>query len=102
MAIETADDMLLFFDTDDFGDEVAAVVDGSPFPFNAIFTDANEPSNPGGIKASITSATPRLICRRVDSDHLKRDVHLQVKGKSYLVKNIELRGAVSTVFLKEA
>lgn len=100
MALETAEDMELFFDVDDFGTEVSADIEGIPFSFNAIFTDANEPTSPG-IRASITTATPRLICRRVDADRIKRDQSVTANGKSYLAKSIELRGAVATIYLKD-
>jgi hypothetical protein len=100
MPIETAEDMNIFFDADDFGTEVSAVIEGVPFSFNAIFTDAEDPASPG-IRASITTATPRLICRRVDGTRIKRDQPVTVNSKNYLAKSIESRGAVATIFLKE-
>lgn len=100
MPIETAEDLEIFFDPDDFGTEVTAVSGGQTVIFNAIFTDSNEQPSPGVANISVT--TPRIICRRDEVSDLKKDTPVTVNGKQYLTKNKELRGALATIYLKEA
>ncbi len=100
MAIETADDMNVFFDVDDFGTEVTAVVGGVTLVFDAIFTDAHEAPSPG-IKPTITVTTPRIICRRVDVETVVKDTAIACKGKQYLSKDKQYRGDLATIYLKE-
>ena len=101
MAIETADDLEMFFDTDDFGTEVTAVVDSVPISFNAVFTNAHEAPSPG-IRATISVTTPKIICSRVNAEKLPRDTVVTIKSKNYQSKDKQFRGEIATIFLKEA
>jgi len=101
MPIETADDIELFFDDDDFGTGVSAVVEGLPIAFNAIFTDAHDAPTPG-IRAAISVTTPRIICGRANASKLPRDTEISVKGKAYKTKDAQFRGDIATIYLKEA
>ena len=99
MPIETQDDLELFFDTDDFGSEVTATIDGQSVVFNAIFTDAHEGTSPG-VRPTISVTTPRIICRREDTENLVKDTPILVNGVQYLSKDKQHRGLITTVYLK--
>ena len=63
MPVESADDLLGFFDPDEFGTPLVAVTAGGSVPFDGIYTDSPLNEQPGTV-AAVPVRTPRVITSR--------------------------------------
>lgn len=93
MAIESADDRAVFFDTDDFG--TAATVDGSSVDgiFDHEYVEA----------AGIAGERPVFLCRTSDISAVALDVTVVVNSTNYTLRVIESDGTgLSRLILEEA
>lgn len=100
--IETGDDLLEFFDTDDWG--VTITVPGSPgSTFSAIFDSAHFEIDEGA--SLISTKTPMFSARSADVNSASIEIGdaLIINGTNYAVRDIQEDGTgVSEVYLHEA
>jgi hypothetical protein len=103
MAVEDADDLAIFFDTDDFG-VVATITpnDGSPFSVEGLF---DMPHSTNGIKqangysnqADLSGQKPTFRARTIDLPGVRNGrAALVINGVSYLAHDVKPDGFGST------
>ncbi|MEK9917973.1 MAG: head-tail joining protein [Pelagibacteraceae bacterium] len=102
MAVETADDLAIFFSVDDFG--VAATwtpSGGAATTVNGIFDREYLAADAGGTVA-FAIEQPRLVCRTADVSTAAEGDALVVNSTNYTIKVVEPDGTgVTTLVLEE-
>lgn len=103
MGIETADDLLDFFELDDFAIEATYTpFGGSPTTILGIF-DSPRASRQATEMLEIESPQPRFMCRTVDVPNVAEDDELTISGADYIVRaNVDDGLGITTLILEAA
>lgn len=102
MGVESADDILLFFDVEDFGEQVTYTPDGgSATTIIGIFDDPQASRNASEM-LEVTIPSPRLVCRTADVPNAADGDELTARGVDYIVRVVLTDGTgVTTLILEE-
>lgn len=96
MAVESADDLAVFFDVDDFG--VAATYQGATV--NGIFdNDFIEVETGAGVGVALQQ--PRFVCRSADVLGVVEGHTLTISGNDYTVRIVQADGTGTTTLILE-
>jgi hypothetical protein len=102
MAVETADELAIFFAVDDFG--VAATYTpsgGSPVTVNGIFDNEFFEADAGGTVA-VAIQQPRFQCRTSDVASAAEGDAITINSVSYIIRVVQPDGTgVTTLVLEE-
>ena len=101
MAVETASELAVFFDTDDFG--VAATYTpsgGSPATVNGIFDNAFFEVQSGG-EVSIAMEQPTFVCRTSEVPNATEGDALTVNTVAHTVRVVQVDGVGTTTLILE-
>lgn len=101
MAVETATELSIFFDTDDFG--VAATYTpsgGSAATVNGIFDNAFFEVQSGG-EVSVAMEQPTFVCRTSDVPSAAEGDALTVNAVAHTVRVVQVDGVGTTTLILE-
>jgi len=103
MAVETATELAIFFDVDDFG--IAATytpVGGQPRTVNGIFDNPQASRNATDL-LDVTIPAPQFVCRTSDVASVAEGDALVIGGVSYIIRVTLTDGTgVSTLLLERS
>ena len=102
MGVESAADILDFFELDDFADTATYTpVGGSPVSVNGIF-DAPQASRGATDLMDITIPSPQFVCRTADAPSAADGDEIIIRSVSYNVRVVLTDGTgVSTLILEK-
>lgn len=104
MAVETATELAIFFDADDFG--VAASYTpqgGSAVTINGIFDNETLEVEAGG-EVAVTMRQPQFVCRTSDVSSVAEGDTINISSQNYTIRVVEndvLGGTGVTVLMLE-
>ena len=99
MAVETADDLAIFMNVDEFGVSASYTpAGGSASTISVIFDNGVEETDAGG-QISFVTAIPRVIARTVDVPNAATDDEITINGVNYIVL-VALDGSLGTTELR--
>ncbi len=101
MAVETASELAVFFETDDFG--VAATYTkqgGSPATVNGIFDNEFFEVETGG-EVAVAMEQPRFACRTSDVSTASEGDSITINSIAYTVRVVQSDGTGVTVLVLE-
>lgn len=103
MGVESAKDILDFFEVDDFADKATyTAIGGSPVIVKGIF-DAPQASRNATDMMDITIPAPQFVCRTVDVPNAADGDSITIRSVSYYVRVVLTDGTgVSTLLLEKA
>ena len=102
MAVETAADRAIFFDTDDFGSAATYTPSGgAASTVNGIFDREYFAADSGGT-VDFAIEQPRFVCRTADVSAAAEGDALVVNSTNYLIKVVEADGTGVTTLVLEA
>jgi voltage-gated potassium channel Kch len=101
MAVETATELAIFFEVDDFGAAATYTpVGGAAVTVNGIFDDPQASRNATDM-LDITIPAPQFVCRTSDVPNVAEGDSLVVGGVSYIIRVTLTDGTgVSTLLLE--
>ena len=102
MAVETATDRSIFFDTDDFGSTATFTPSGgTASSVNGIFDKEFFAADAGGT-VELAFNQPRFLCRTSDVSNAAEGDALNVNSTNYIIKVVEADGTgVTNLVLEE-
>jgi hypothetical protein len=102
MGIESAADILDFFEVDDFADTATyTAVGGSPVSVNGIF-DAPQASRNATDLMDVTIPSPQFVCRTADVPAAADGDEIVIRSVTYTVRVVLTDGTgVSTLILEK-
>jgi len=101
MAVETATELAIFFDVDDFGTAATYTPDGgSASTVNGIFDDPQASRNATDL-LDITIPAPQFVCRTSDVASVAEGDALVVNSVSYTIRVVLTDGTGVTTLLLE-
>lgn len=101
MAVETATELAIFFDVDDFGTAATYTpVGGAASTVNGIFDDPQASRNATDM-LDITIPAPQFVCRTSDVASVSEGDSLVVGGVSYIIRVTLTDGTGVTTLLLE-
>lgn len=101
MAVESADDLAVFFDADDFGTAASFTPSGgSASTVNGIFRNVFFEAEAGG-NVGVVMQDPIFICRTADVSGVAEGDALTVSGTAYTIRVVEPDGTGVTRLMLE-
>lgn len=101
MAVETATELAIFFDVDDFGTAATYTPDGgAASTVNGIFDDPQASRNATDL-LDITIPAPQFVCRTSDVSSVAEGDALVVNSVSYTIRVVLTDGTGVTTLLLE-
>lgn len=102
MPVESADDLLGFFDPTEFGTPLVAVTAGGAVPFDGIYTDSPLNEQPGTV-AAVPVRTPRVITSRAPLAGLLQGDRIEREGGTLLgvVNDMQIKGDLLIIMLMD-
>lgn len=101
MAVETATELAIFFDVDDFGTAATYTrVGGQPVTVNGIFDNPQASRNATDL-LDITIPAPQFVCRTSDTANAAEGDTLVVNAVTYTVRVVLTDGTGVSTFLLE-
>jgi len=101
MAVESADDLAVFFDADDFGTAASFTPSGgSASTVNGIFRNVFFEAEAGG-NVGVAMQDPIFICRTADVSGVAEGDALTVSGTAYTIRVVEPDGTGVTRLMLE-
>ena len=101
MAVESADDLAVFFDVDDFGEAATYTpLAGSPSTVNGIF-DNPQASRTVTDMMDVTIPAPQFHCRTADVSSAVEGDSLTIRSTSYTVRAVMTDGTGTTTLMLE-
>lgn len=101
MAVETATELAIFFDVDDFGTAATYTpVGGAASTVNGIFDNPQASRNATDL-LDITIPAPQFVCRTSDVANVAEGDSLVVSGVSYIIRVTLTDGTGVTTLLLE-
>lgn len=103
MGVESADDILDFFEIDDFAEQaVYTVLNGNPAIIRGIFDNPQASRNATDM-LDITIPAPQFVCRTVDVPNAGDGDSITIRSVPYYVRVVLTDGTgVSTLILEKA
>lgn len=103
MGVESQDDILDFFEIDDFAEKaVYTVLSGSPVTIKGIFDNPQASRNATDM-LDITIPAPQFVCRTVDVPNAGDGDSITIRSVPYYVRVVLTDGTgVSTLILEKA
>lgn len=101
--IESSDDLLFFFEVDDFAETAAYVpLTGSPATIRGIF-DAPQASRSITNFVDVTIPSPQFMCRTADTPNAAEGDGITIRSVGYTVRVVVTDGTgVTTLMLEKA
>jgi hypothetical protein len=101
MAVESADDLAVFFDADDFGTAATYTPSGgSASTVNGIFRNVFFEAEAGG-NVGVAMQDPIFICRTADVSSAAEGDAISISGTAYTVRVVEPDGSGVTRLMLE-
>lgn len=101
MAVESDDDLAVFFNPDEFGVEMTASIAGVDVPFSGIATTGYVGEDPG-TTAMISMKVPRIIARLQDLQDLQQGDIITMPGDKQVITNdVHYKGALVIIHYHE-
>lgn len=101
MAVETATERAIFFDTDDFGVAATYTPDGgSPTTVNGIFDNEFFEVGAGG-EVAVAMEQPRFTCKTSDVSSAAEGDAITINSIDYIIRVVQIDGTGITVLVLE-
>lgn len=102
MAVETPEDLAVFFNPDDFGEAMTAhTVEAGDLPFDGIFTTGYVGEDPG-TTATISMKVPRILARADQLVGLRQsDTITRADGTTIIVNDVHYKDRMVIIHIHE-
>lgn len=101
MAVESDDDLAVFFNPDEFGEPMTATTATGDIAFAGIVTTGYTGEDPG-TTAVISMKVPRIIAKLAETEGLHQgDVITLASGQQVYVNDVHYKGAVVIIHFHE-
>tara|TARA_Y100001938_G_scaffold136950_1_gene200522 strand:- start:46 stop:351 length:306 start_codon:yes stop_codon:yes gene_type:complete len=97
MALETAQDLLNFFDTDTHGTSASVSIDGTVTSISVILNE--EYFAIAGESVDVDGTQPVVTCRSSDVSNIDTDDTIVINARTYNIVNIQPDGTGVTVLI---